>query len=142
MSFMKNIKSNFRYLLLFIVLFTISNSSVWCQVSTDNSSMNTFITDLMSKMSIDEKIGQLNLAASSDVVTGQYANSEIGLKIKQGKIGGLLNARTVSKIKEIQRIAVEESRLGIPLIFGLDVIHGYRTTFPIPLALASSFDLG
>lgn len=142
MSFMKNIKSNVRNLILFIVLFTISNSSVWCQAITDNSSMNAFITDLMSKMSIDEKIGQLNLAASSDVVTGQYANSEIGLKIKQGKIGGLLNARTVSKIKEIQRIAVEESRLGIPLIFGLDVIHGYRTTFPIPLALASSFDLG
>ena len=142
MSIMKNIKSFFKNLILFFILFSISNISSWCQVSTDNSSINNFITDLMSKMSIEEKLGQLNLAASSDVVTGQYANSEIGLKIKQGKVGGLLNARSVLKIKEIQRIAVEESRLGIPLIFGLDVIHGYKTTFPIPLALASSFDLG
>jgi beta-glucosidase len=143
-SFMKIMKFNIKNLLLFIFVFTISaitNSPAWCQVSEDNSRMNVFIYDLMSKMSIDEKLGQLNLATSSDVVTGQYTNSEIGLKIKQGKIGGLLNARTVSKIKEIQRIAVEESRLGIPLIFGLDVIHGYKTTFPIPLALASSFDL-
>lgn len=132
---------NLSFILLVYLFLAIFNKPLYCQISADSNAMDIFISELMSKMSLEEKIGQLNLAASSDVITGQYTNSEIGLKIKQGKIGGLLNARTVSKIKEIQRIAVEESRLGIPLIFGLDVIHGYKTTFPIPLALASSFDL-
>lgn len=103
--------------------------------------MKDFIDQLMQKMTLQEKIGQLNLAAGGDIVTGQASNSDIGKKIKAGQMGGLLNVKTVAKIREVQRVAVEESRLGIPLIFGQDVIHGYRTTFPIPLGLAASFDM-
>lgn len=100
-----------------------------------------FIDDLMSKMTLQEKIGQMNLPGSGDIKTGEAANSDIAGNIREGKVGGLLNLKSVQKIKEIQKIAVEESRLKIPLIFGMDVIHGYQTTFPIPLALASSWDM-
>ncbi len=107
-----------------------------------NPKMNRFIDDLMKKMTLEEKIGQLNLHPSGDIVTGQASGSEIGKKIIEGKIGGLLNIKSVQKIRDVQKVAVEESRLKIPLLFGMDVIHGYQTTFPIPLALASSFDVG
>ncbi|MCU0370072.1 MAG: beta-glucosidase BglX, partial [Bacteroidales bacterium] len=97
---------------------------------------------LMAKMTLQEKIGQLNLPGAGDIITGQSSNSDIGKKIKEGKVGGILNLKSVDKIRDVQKVAVEESRLGIPLIFGMDVIHGYETTFPIPLALAASFDMG
>lgn len=100
-----------------------------------------FIEDLMSKMTLQEKIGQLNLPTSGEITTGEAKSSDIAQKIREGKVGGLLNVKSVKKIKEIQTIAVDESRLKIPLLFGMDVIHGYQTTFPIPLGLASSWDM-
>lgn len=103
--------------------------------------MTVFIDDLMRKMTLEEKIGQLNLLALGDVVTGQSFSSDIGNKIREGKIGALLNITTVEKIRDAQRVAAEESRLRIPLIFGLDVIHGYSTIFPIPLGQACTWDL-
>ena len=108
--------------------------------SGGDSEMNSFINDLMSKMTLEEKLGQLNLPASDDIVTGQAQNSNIGQMVAAGKVGGVFNIKGVEKIKELQRVAVEESRLGIPLIFGMDVIHGYETVFPIPLALSCSWD--
>ncbi len=99
------------------------------------------IDSLLNIMTLEEKLGQLNLPTSGDITTGQSKSSNVAQKIKEGKVGGLFNVKTAKKIKEIQRIAVEESRLGIPLIFGMDVIHGYQSTFPIPLGLASSWDL-
>ena len=100
----------------------------------------TFVNSLLSKMTLDEKIGQLNLPGAGDITTGQAQSSDIAKKIEEGKVGGLFNIKGVEKIKEVQRVAVEKSRLKIPLIFGMDVIHGYETNFPIPLGLASSFD--
>jgi beta-glucosidase len=109
--------------------------------SATEATMETFVSALMSKMSTEEKIGQLNLLAGyEEIVTGEARSSAIGSKIADGQVGAILNVRSPGKIRELQRIAVEETRLGIPLIFGLDVIHGYRTVFPIPLALAASFD--
>ena len=103
--------------------------------------MKTFIDGLMKKMTLDEKIGQLNLPGSGDIVTGQASNSDIGKKIREGKVGGLFNIKSVEKIKAVQKVAVEESRLKIPMIFGMDVIHGYETVFPIPLGLSCSWDM-
>lgn len=100
-----------------------------------------FVPDLLSKMTLDEKIGQLNLPTSGDITTGQANSSNIAKKIEEGKVGGLFNIKSVQKIKEVQRIAVEKSRLKIPLLFGMDVIHGYETTFPIPLGLSSSWNM-
>lgn len=103
--------------------------------------MDAFISDLMSKMTLKEKLGQLNLPASDDIVTGQAKSSNIGARVALGEVGGVFNIKGVEKIKDLQRVAVEESRLGIPLIFGMDVIHGYETVFPIPLALSCSWDM-
>src|ERR1700743_2478762 len=108
---------------------------------SDNASMHTFVSALMGKMTLDEKIGQLNLPGAGDITTGQAGNSNIAKKIEEGKVGGLFNIKSVAKIREVQRIAVENSRLKIPLIFGMDVIHGYETVFPIPLALSCSWDM-
>ncbi|MDO6433538.1 beta-glucosidase BglX [Flavitalea sp. BT771] len=103
--------------------------------------MNAFVTTLMSKMTLDEKLGQLNLPGAGDITTGQAGNSNIAGKIKEGKVGGLFNIKSVAKIKDVQKIAVEQSRLKIPLLFGMDVIHGYETVFPIPLGLSCSWDM-
>ena len=106
-----------------------------------DAKMKTFIDALMKKMTLEEKLGQLNLPGAGDIVTGQASNSDIGKKIKEGKVGGLFNIKSVEKIKAVQKVAVEESRLKIPLIFGMDVIHGYETVFPIPLGLSCSWDM-
>ena len=111
------------------------------QVQAQDAKMKTFIDALMKKMTLDEKIGQLNLPGSGDIVTGQASNSDIGKKIKEGKVGGLFNIKSVAKIKAVQKVAVEETRLGIPMIFGMDVIHGYETVFPIPLGLSCTWDM-
>jgi beta-glucosidase len=108
---------------------------------TSSARMKTFIDGLMKKMTVEEKIGQLNLPGSGDIVTGQASNSDIGKKIKEGKVGGLFNIKSVEKIKAVQKVAVEESRLKIPMIFGMDVIHGYETVFPIPLGLSCTWDM-
>ncbi|MBL7744070.1 MAG: beta-glucosidase BglX, partial [Chitinophagaceae bacterium] len=110
-------------------------------VKAQDAKMKAFIDALMKKMTLDEKIGQLNLPGSGDIVTGQAGNSDIAKKIEQGKVGGLFNIKSVAKIKEVQRLAMEKSRLSIPLIFGMDVIHGYETVFPIPLGLSCTWDM-
>lgn len=110
-----------------------------CCSETDR--MNGYIDDLMDKMTVEEKIGQLNLPVTGDIVTGQAKSSNVSERIRRGEVGGLFNLKGVDKIREVQRIAVEESRLGIPLLFGMDVIHGYETVFPIPLGLSCCWDM-
>lgn len=100
-----------------------------------------FISELLAKMTIEEKIGQLNLPTSGDITTGQSGSWDITKKIEEGKVGGLFNIKTVAKIKAVQKLAVEKSRLKIPLLFGMDVIHGYETVFPIPIGLSCSWDM-
>ena len=102
---------------------------------------DVFIKDLMSKMTLDEKLGQLNLPTSGDITTGQAKSANIAKKIEEGKVGGLFNIKSVARIRDVQKVAMEKGRLKIPLIFGMDVIHGYETTFPIPLGLSSSWDM-
>ncbi|MEN9570104.1 MAG: beta-glucosidase BglX [Bacteroidota bacterium] len=106
-----------------------------------DAKMKSFVDALMKKMTLEEKIGQLNLPGSGDIVTGQASNSDIGKKIKEGKVGGLFNIKSVAKIRAVQKVAVEESRLKIPMLFGMDVIHGYETVFPIPLGLSCTWDM-
>jgi len=110
-------------------------------VSAEEAKMNTFISNLMAKMTVDEKIGQLNLPSSGDITTGQANSSDIGKKIRAGQVGGLFNIKGVEKIASVQKVAVEESRMKIPLLFGMDVIHGYNTVFPIPLGMSATWDM-
>jgi beta-glucosidase len=93
------------------------------------------VDSLLARMTLEEKLGQLNLLSA-----GGRATPEQATLVRQGKLGGFLNVFGADNTKEIQRVAVTESRLKIPLLFGLDVIHGYRTIFPIPLAEAGTFD--
>lgn len=127
---------------LLTMLFCCAAISVGAQQSNArDAKMDRFIDDLMSKMTLEEKIGQLNLPSAGDITTGQAKSSDIASKIKEGQVGGLFNIKGVAKIRDVQRVAVEESRLKIPLIFGMDVIHGYETVFPIPLGLAATWDM-
>lgn len=112
-----------------------------CNDKNNNRKMDLYLNKLMKEMTIEEKIGQLNLPVSGDITTGQAKSSNIATKIREGQVGGLFNIKGIEKIEEMQRIAVEESRLGIPLLFGMDVIHGYETVFPIPLGLSCSWDM-
>lgn len=115
--------------------------TVSCNVNKQNDPMDSFISNLISKMTLEEKIGQLNqVSGPTTIVTGAKISEEIRKKIQNGQVGSILNTTRVKNIRELQDIAVNESRLKIPLIFGLDVVHGYRTMYPIPLAMSCTWD--
>lgn len=99
-----------------------------------------FVSELMSKMTVDEKIYQLVQFTSDGTTTGPKTGENFISQIQQGKVGSILNATGAKETREIQRINLENSRLKIPLLFGHDVIHGYKTIFPINLGMASSFN--
>ncbi|WP_316811160.1 beta-glucosidase BglX [Pedobacter heparinus] len=111
------------------------------EVNPTDQQMNVFISNLLSKMTLDEKIGQLNLLTGGEATTGSVVSTDVENKIKKGQVGGMFSFTTPQKIRKAQEIAVNESRLKIPIIFGQDVIHGYKTTFPIPLALSCTWDM-
>lgn len=128
-----------RKYLLSIALFAASaclNTAV-----AQQKGMKEFIDDLMSKMTLQEKIGQLNLMVAGDITTGQAMNTQVGGAIAAGNMGGIFNIKGAKEIREMQELAVKKSRMGIPLLVGMDVIHGYETIFPIPLALSCSWDM-
>ena len=117
-------------------------NKVLAQTKTEDTKMNVFVTGLINKMTIDEKIGQLNLVTIGAATTGSVVNKGVEDKIKKGAIGGVFGIWGADKVKEVQDLATKSTRLHIPLIFGLDVIHGHRTIFPIPLGLSASWDMG
>ena len=132
-------KKVFRRTSVLLAAAFLSTAAIQAQKSPQD--MDRFIAALMKKMTVEEKIGQLNLPVSGEIVTGQAQNSDVAKKIEQGLVGGLLNLKGVEKIRDVQKLAIEKSRLGIPLIFGMDVVHGYETIFPIPLGLSCSWDM-
>jgi beta-glucosidase len=126
-----------RLLLGLLIITTVNAAAQTAQ----QAKMKTFIDGLMKKMTLEEKLGQLNLPGAGDITTGQASSSDIAKKIAEGKVGGLFNIKSVAKIKEVQKLAVEKSRLKIPMLFGMDVIHGYETVFPIPLGMSCVWDM-
>ena len=102
--------------------------------------MDAYISDLMGRMTVEEKIGQLNLTIAGGFVTGSAVNENIQQKLEKGQIGGMLNSFSIESMRAMQEIAVKESPNKIPVLFGMDVIHGFRTIFPIPLAISCSWD--
>lgn len=125
-----------KRLSLFIAA-VLAVSSVFAQ----KKPMTEFVNELMAKMTLEEKIGQLNLLPGGDVTTGAIMDSPLAQLTAAGQLGAVLNVKGQDKIHELQRVAVKKSRLGIPLLIGLDVIHGNQTVFPIPLAQACSWNL-
>ncbi len=123
------------------VLFVIATLPVSAQMNRDIK-MKSFIDGLMKKMTVDEKIGQLNLLTpGGGIATGAVVSKGVEEKISKGQVGGLFGVIGHDKIRQAQELAVNNSRLKIPLLFGSDVIHGYKTTFPIPLGLSCSWDM-
>jgi len=131
---------------LFLLAAVFSTNTMFAQqkkaASGTDQKMNAFVTNLMSKMTLDEKIGQLNLPAVGFDVTGPILSEGVDEKIEKGLVGGVFNTFTPQAVRKLQELAVTKSRLKIPLLFGYDVVHGHKTIFPIPLGLSASWDLG
>ncbi len=138
---MRNLNVALIVILFVYVLTGCSNKSKL----DDASEYDDKVATLMKKMTLREKIGQMNQYSSFMNATGPVSKDDYTKKkydhLKEGLVGSMLNVRGVDQVLRFQKIAVEETRLGIPLIFGFDVIHGYRTQSPIPLAEAASWDL-
>jgi beta-glucosidase len=105
-----------------------------------NTKRDQFVASLMKKMTIDEKLGQLNLLVGGEATTGSVVSSNVESKLKAGKVGGIFSLSSPEKTRKAQELALQ-SRLKIPVIFGMDVIHGYRTMFPIPLGMSATWDM-
>ena len=129
--------------LLFIAIAFVAYLPLTAQVQTaaQQAKMNAFVSSLMSKMTIDEKIGQLNLLTGGEATTGSVVSTDVESKIKKGQVGGIFSMASVDRIRKTQELAVTQTRLKIPIIFGMDVIHGYKTMFPIPLGLSCTWDM-
>ena len=110
-------------------------------VVAQNKPMKEFVDELLSKMTLKEKLGQMNLLPAGNITTGAAQNNPIVRQIKDGELGGVFNIKGLNDIRTLQEMAIKKSRLGIPLLVGMDVIHGYETIFPVPLALACSWNL-
>ncbi len=128
-------------ILLFMLIISASSAFSQAVSPAQQKKMDAFINNLMSKMTLDEKIGQLNQVSVGFDVTGPIVSKNVNENIEKGNVGSVLNTYTPDAVRKLQQIAVEHTRLKIPLLFGYDVIHGHKTIFPIPLGLASSWDL-
>ena len=126
---------------LFLLAFSVPVYAQKSQNSNKIKPRNEFINELMAKMTIDEKIAQTVQYTADGTVTGPKAGINYIEEIKKGNVGSILNATTVKYTRELQKLNLENSRLKIPLLFGYDVIHGYKTIFPITLGEAASWDL-
>ena len=122
------------------VLLTAVLAAAASFATAQGSRMDGFIDSLMQRMTLREKIGQLTLQVAGDITTGSVQSSPVARRIAEGSMGGVFNVKGAAKIRQLQDIAVRQSRLGIPLLVGMDVVHGYETIFPIPLALSCSWD--
>ena len=129
--------------LLFIVIAFVAYLPLTAQVQTaaQQTKMNAFVSSLMGKMTVDEKIGQLNLLTGGEATTGSVVSTDVESKIKKGQVGGIFSMASVGRIRKTQELAITQTRLKIPIIFGMDVIHGYKTMFPIPLGLSCTWDM-
>ena len=125
-----------------VLMFAVVAIVFSCGQQKNETEMYRFISDLMGRMTIEEKIGQLNLLTpGGGIPTGSVVSTDVEAKVKAGQVGGIFGVYGPERVRQAQKLAVEESRLGIPMLFGADVIHGYKTTFPIPLGLSCSWDM-
>ncbi|HZM05816.1 MAG TPA: beta-glucosidase BglX [Candidatus Saccharimonadales bacterium] len=123
------------------VLFaTLIAGNLLAQTPAAGSSMGEYVSGLLGQMTLEEKIGQLNLLSTGFDTTGPVASQNVETAVRNGSTGGVFNLYTPARVRKLQEVAVGQSRLHIPLLFGYDVIHGHKTIFPIPLALSCTWD--
>lgn len=134
-------KTRHHILPTLLLIFLLTN----CTIMAQNTTIDQKVDSLLSLMTLEEKVGQMNQYSGFWDATGpvpKVGNAAIKYEhLKKGWVGSMLNVKGVETVRELQKLAVEESRLGIPMIFGFDVIHGYKTIAPIPLAEAASWDM-
>ncbi len=131
-------------LLIPVIIMTITLSCAHEGRHTKDAEMDAFITSLMKRMTLEEKIGQLHLISGTDAVSGEDLTSDqsrMVQEIRAGNVGALINAKGAAKVYRLQQAAVEQSRMKIPLLFGMDFLHGYETIFPVPLGMAASWNM-
>jgi beta-glucosidase len=142
---MKHSFARFQYVLFILLLVMLQSACNSGTNKNDRSDIDQKVDSLLALMTLEEKIGQTNMYNGTWEFTGPVpADNSSQAKaenIKNGRVGGMLNVLTAAGIREAQELAVENSRLGIPIIFGYDVIHGYKTMFPVPIAQAASWDI-
>ncbi|WP_299668042.1 glycoside hydrolase family 3 N-terminal domain-containing protein [uncultured Polaribacter sp.] len=124
-----------------LVFFSCNIADKSNHLSKQETVFDTKVDSLMELMTLEEKIGQTTMYSGSGAVTGPTVNADFRKFIKASKVGAMLNVYSAKGTRELQKLAVEETRLGIPLLFGYDVIHGFKTIFPINLGLSASWDL-
>ncbi|HET7624196.1 MAG TPA: beta-glucosidase BglX [Verrucomicrobiae bacterium] len=129
-----------KSILLLFLLGTTTLGNLNAQSTDLNSKMDDFVNQLMDKMTLEEKVGQMNLLSVGLDVTGPRLTENAEGKIRQGLVGGVFNTYTPAAMRKLQSLAVNETRLKIPLLFGYDVIHGHKTIQPVPLGLSCSWD--
>jgi len=122
-----------------IIMLIVFEQNAFAQRSSEKD-LTQKVDSVLSLMTLEEKVGQLTLFSTSFSITGPTIRDDYADLVKQGKVGAIFNAHGHKVTRDLQRMAVEETRLGIPLLFGLDVIHGFRTIFPIPLGETASWD--
>jgi beta-glucosidase len=122
-------------------MLVVLQTGLWAQRYQPSTEINTRVEALLSKMTLEEKIGQLTLYTTDWGSTGPTIREGYKNDIRSGACGNLFNSHSTTFVRDLQKVAVEETRLKIPLLFGFDVIHGYKTIFPIPLGEAASWDL-
>src|SRR5690606_696001 len=132
-------KLSFATFISFVIGFILIPNSVMAQ--NPPSIYDAKVDSLMNLMTLEEKIGQTVMYGGGWDKTGPVVSTDNVKHIKEGNMGAMLNVYTAKGTREMQKVAVEQSRLGIPLLFGYDVIHGHRTIFPINLGLSASWDL-
>lgn len=123
-----------------VVLSCLLIAAGLCAQDAPNSAMDSFVSDLMSRMTLEEEIGQLNLLSTGFDVTGPVASRNVEKSVQKGLAGGVFNLYTPARVRQLQELAIGKSRMRIPLLFGYDVIHGHKTIFPIPLSLSCTWD--
>ena len=141
MKLYKKFRSVLLLLAITPLLFLTQSCDQNQSADSEEAMIEQKVDSLISIMTLEEKVGQLTLYTSDMDQTGAFLRDEYQEDIKAGNVGAIFNAYGSEYTRKLQEMAVNETRLGIPLIFGYDVIHGHRTIFPVPLAEASSWDL-
>ncbi|WP_418603685.1 beta-glucosidase BglX [Hwangdonia sp.] len=126
---------------IFLFLLGCNTSENKKNNATTDTAFHAKVDSLMGLMTLQEKVGQMVMYSGSGAITGPTVNTNFRTYIKEANVGAMLNVYSAKATRDLQKLAVEETRLGIPLLFGYDVIHGFKTIFPINLGLAASWDL-